>query len=442
MATQGFQLSQFERAPSIPSNIGVVDTKSIYGAVVDALRTNEALRTTQLAQAKTDAELGLARDKALTEQSLLEPEAASRRARANLLAAESVSAIPGIEGAARARRAQDALAAETAQFARVQLPLTADVNRTELERRLMMNEAFTPDMASAQMRANLLANQMAARSAESGMGLLNAREEAERAELALRAREAQIRNDDELIRRRALSQTYAGMPSAIGTIQYAQRIISDPNSTPEMINAALVAMKAIPTPSSDPNLRGRQSFEAQLGSQVAKIEAGLPKGEGALRTFQGKSDNFNRLLDDAEKLISPYSTGYAALVPLPTSQAEELQNLILSIQANIGFDALQEMRASSPTGAALGAISDEENKRLSSTIVSLSPTQSAGTLLYYIGILRANRAEAVERLQEGLERDRMAVQAYRTDKKLGPSPLIPQSFNYKDFKVEVLPATP
>jgi hypothetical protein len=98
MATQGFQLSQFERAPNVPTNIGTVDTQGIYGAVVDALRTNEAIRTTQAVQAKTDAELALARDKALTEQSLLEPEAATRRARANLLANESAFAMPGVEG--------------------------------------------------------------------------------------------------------------------------------------------------------------------------------------------------------------------------------------------------------------------------------------------------------------------------------------------------------
>lgn len=89
LETSGFQLSQFDQAPNVPSNIGVVDTKGIYGAVVDALKTNEALRTTQLAQATTDAELGFARQKALTETELLGPEAEARRAKAELFAAEA-----------------------------------------------------------------------------------------------------------------------------------------------------------------------------------------------------------------------------------------------------------------------------------------------------------------------------------------------------------------
>ena len=89
LETSGFQLSQFERAPQVPGNIGVVDTKGIYGSVVDALKSYEALRTTQSMQAATDAELALATQRAQTEAGLLGPEAEARKAKAELFAAQA-----------------------------------------------------------------------------------------------------------------------------------------------------------------------------------------------------------------------------------------------------------------------------------------------------------------------------------------------------------------
>jgi hypothetical protein len=121
LETSGFQLSQFDRAPNVPSNIGVVDTKGIYGAVVDALKTNEALRTTQLAQATTDAELGFARQKALTETGLLTPEAEARRAKAQLFTAGAPFEQGLLESRAAAERAK--LGYETA--------LSSELNRPE-----------------------------------------------------------------------------------------------------------------------------------------------------------------------------------------------------------------------------------------------------------------------------------------------------------------------
>lgn len=112
LETSGFQLSQFERAPQIPGNIGVVDTKAIYGAVVDSLKANEALRTTQAVQAATDAELVLARQKAQAEAGLLGPESEARRAKAQLFTAGAPLEMELLGPRATAERAK--LAYDTA----------------------------------------------------------------------------------------------------------------------------------------------------------------------------------------------------------------------------------------------------------------------------------------------------------------------------------------
>jgi hypothetical protein len=206
-------------------------------------------------------------------------------------------------------------------------------------------------------------------------------------------------------------------------------------------------LKTAPTASADPLLRGQQSFQAKRGSLAATLEMTLPKLEGALSSFEAKSNNFDRLIDEAAALVGPYTTGYGSLLErMPASEARALANVVESLQATLGFDALQEMRANSPTGGALGNVTDFENRRLSSTITSLDTGVEGSTFLERLQILRSERADALRRMRQGLDRDRNVVQEYRTSVGMQPSPMVPQrgqqSFQYKDFKVEILPPTP
>jgi hypothetical protein len=55
-----------------------------------------------------------------------------------------------------------------------------------------------------------------------------------------------------------------------------------------------------------------------------------------------------------------------------------LKEILDTIKSNIGFNKLQEMREGSPTGGALGNVSDRENKLLQSVIASVEQSQSRG----------------------------------------------------------------
>jgi len=72
------------------------------------------------------------------------------------------------------------------------------------------------------------------------------------------------------------------------------------------------------------------------------------------------------------------ATGFGAttLSNIPGTAASDVSSLLDGIGANIAFDKLQEMRASSPTGAALGAVSDRENMMLQSVYGSLKQSQT------------------------------------------------------------------
>lgn len=65
---------------------------------------------------------------------------------------------------------------------------------------------------------------------------------------------------------------------------------------------------------------------------------------------------------------------------IPGTDAYNLQRSLDTVKANVGFDRLQAMRNSSPTGGALGQVSDTENKLLQSTIASFDTGQDAKTL--------------------------------------------------------------
>lgn len=66
---------------------------------------------------------------------------------------------------------------------------------------------------------------------------------------------------------------------------------------------------------------------------------------------------------------------------LPGSAAYDLQRKIDMIDANTAFDRLQQMRQNSPTGGAVGNVSDNDLRLLKSTIASLDPNQSQESFL-------------------------------------------------------------
>ena len=69
--------------------------------------------------------------------------------------------------------------------------------------------------------------------------------------------------------------------------------------------------------------------------------------------------------------------------------ANDLRATLETIKANVAFDKLQQMRAASPTGGALGAVSDKEMSLLSSALTSLDQSQSAEQLMQNLNNLEA-----------------------------------------------------
>jgi len=71
--------------------------------------------------------------------------------------------------------------------------------------------------------------------------------------------------------------------------------------------------------------------------------------------------------------VGPFGAGTGAAVGLrfPESDASTIQQLIESVQSNIGFDQLSQMRQASTTGGALGNVTELQLKQLQSVLGGL-----------------------------------------------------------------------
>jgi len=75
-------------------------------------------------------------------------------------------------------------------------------------------------------------------------------------------------------------------------------------------------------------------------------------------------------------------TGWGSLLKdIPASQAKGVEGMIKTMKGNIGFAKLQAMREASPTGGALGQVSNIELELLTGVIGSLDQAQSDEDLL-------------------------------------------------------------
>jgi hypothetical protein len=72
----------------------------------------------------------------------------------------------------------------------------------------------------------------------------------------------------------------------------------------------------------------------------------------------------------------------AAAARVPGTAAADVQALLTGIEANISFDTLTRMRQASPTGGALGSVTDRELTLLSAAFGSLKQSQTQAQLDY------------------------------------------------------------
>jgi hypothetical protein len=141
------------------------------------------------------------------------------------------------------------------------------------------------------------------------------------------------------------------------------------------------APMAVPIKGTEAYTKAQEAEKAQTGKEERKV------GEYAIT-----GEDTDRAIKLIEKTKGDWfsSTGRGAyLAPLYGTDAYQLSTYLDTVRGNIGFDKLQSMREASPTGGALGQVSDFENRLMQATQGSLRQGQDPDELIY--NLKRADR---------------------------------------------------
>ncbi len=136
------------------------------------------------------------------------------------------------------------------------------------------------------------------------------------------------------------------------------------------------------------------------------------KAANALKAFVRKTQTLSSTIDQAIKLAKEGgppvlgTTGFGdALSGVYGTDARSLEKTLDTIRGNLGFDELQRMRDNSPTGGALGQVSEMENRLLQSVLGALDQGGDKAVLIQNL--------EKIKELYKAVLNEKMG--AYRTD---------------------------
>ena len=151
--------------------------------------------------------------------------------------------------------------------------------------------------------------------------------------------------------------------------------------SPEAKAQGLAAIKAEAAALAGPE----QELQNKMRFELYKDQLGQPTGP---KDTSG-ADVTNNAIGRALPLIGNLTTGFGAFLKgVPGTEAKVLNNLLETVKANIGFDKLQAMREASPTGGALGQVSNQELSALQGVFGNLDQANDASELKYNLKLLQ------------------------------------------------------
>jgi hypothetical protein len=121
----------------------------------------------------------------------------------------------------------------------------------------------------------------------------------------------------------------------------------------------------------------QEKIDALRQKKQDAIDKQLSSAEGIVQN----TDVVLGKIKEADKLIGGMTTGMGSYLSIvPGSNAKELATTLATIKARLGFDQLAQMRQASPTGGALGNVSNKELASLESAVASLDQSLSPKAL--------------------------------------------------------------
>ena len=171
---------------------------------------------------------------------------------------------------------------------------------------------------------------------------------------------------------------------------------------------ANLGITGMPTLSIEKNDNGTfqlfNSLTGSLGEPVETAASAASKQKKFYKTYAAiqELDATMGILGEAKELreneIPMGGVGYVLGKALPMTDARELASKVDTIQANLAFDELEKMRKNSPTGGALGQVTEMELRLLKSAVSGLDPA---------LGVEAFNRQ--VEEIRQSYDRFKLSL---------------------------------
>jgi hypothetical protein len=409
--TQGFMLSALPRSPSVPNNIGLIDVKAIDDGVRRGLATMEMIRRAPQEAVLADemAATEIARNQAARAVLPSQTQAALSDTpnRSAILAGQAQVAKAGVPlqlGQIEAQ--QRAIAADAQLEARAQAEypqFQAELNRIvgpKVDTGDIVKDMSTPavdveaELLTLPTKFPWLANPRYAKDRELVLGALKA-EQAARTQRELQ----ELRN---------------AAPARSGLAANLKALI-DIGADDETIKRVINKQSAMTPEDPAADRTSRENISQQRNAatvQAARTKydlskrAGASKAQAAMEAAEAQTSRLDGLVNDAIGKVGFLTTGWgAALANLPESDARSLRETLDTIKANLGFNELNAMRQNSPTGGALGNVTERELTFLQKTVASLDQYLDGDDLKQRLEEVRQAAKESWGRVRRAYERE-------------------------------------
>ncbi len=119
--------------------------------------------------------------------------------------------------------------------------------------------------------------------------------------------------------------------------------------------------------------KNKKEADAQVKHQEAQ-----PKAKAAVSSFVDNETDAQKTIDSVLKQSNDWTTGFAGGIGkhVPGTPAYDLAANVSRLQARLGLDTLQELKTNSPTGSALGRVTNYEMGILVNAKANLDQAQS------------------------------------------------------------------
>lgn len=159
------------------------------------------------------------------------------------------------------------------------------------------------------------------------------------------------------------------------------------------------AVEALQLPPEQRTPEQQRTIDVAKGLKLVSADAGIDR-----KPDESRDRYANVVLDDITKLrdmagdywvIPNTGIGGSVFSKVPGTTAHDMSSTLNTVKASIGFDRLQDMRNNSPTGGALGNVSDTENKLLQAAYGSLEQSQSEKQFLENLDRVERNMLDVI-----------------------------------------------